>query len=86
MDWRLPDVNVGLRGGKTFCAIVCASLIAGSRRAFLFADCVFLCRSVRVLNEIHEVQTFSPCIKRFYLFLLLLLLLFFSHLKITLDS
>ena len=52
MDWRLRDVNVGLRGGKTFCAIVCASFIAGSRRAFLFVDCVFfLCRSVRVLTE-----------------------------------
>ena len=45
MDWRLRDVNVGLRGGKTFCAIVCASFIAGSRRAFLFVDCVFLCVS-----------------------------------------
>ena len=45
MDWRLRDVNVGLRGGKTFCAIVCASFIAGSRRAFLFVDCVFFCVS-----------------------------------------
>ena len=33
------------------------------------------------LNEIHEVRTFAPC-KGF----LLLLLLFFRHLKITLDS
>ena len=65
MDWRLRDVNVGLRGGKTFCAIVCASLIAGSRRAFLFVDCVFFCVVLWEfwlrLNEIHEVRTFSPC-------------------------
>ena len=66
MDWRLRDVNVGLRGGKTFCAIVCASFIAGSRRAFLFVDCVFfLCVVLWEfwlrLNEIHEVRTFSPC-------------------------
>ena len=70
MDWRLRDVNVGLRGGKTFCAIVCAivcaSFSAGSRRAFLFVDCVF-CVCVVLwefwlrLNEIHEVRTFSPC-------------------------
>ena len=66
MDWRLRDVNVGLRGGKTFCAIVCASFIAGSRRAFLFVDCVFFVCVVLWefwlrLNEIHEVRTFSPC-------------------------
>ena len=36
MDWRLRDVNVGLQCGKTFCASFYASLIAGSRRAFLF--------------------------------------------------
>ena len=38
MYWRLRDVNVGLQGGKTFCASFCVSLIAGSRRAFLFVD------------------------------------------------
>ena len=31
-----------LQGGKTFCASFCASLIAGSRRAFLCVDCVCL--------------------------------------------
>ena len=34
-----------LQGGKTFCASFCASLIAGSRRAFLCVD------SVRLLLE-----------------------------------
>ena len=42
MDWRLRDVNFGLQGGKTLCASFCPSLIAGSRRAFLFVDCVRL--------------------------------------------
>ena len=53
MDWRLRDVNVGLQGGKTFCASFdfYLSLIAGSMLAFLFDDCVFWCRSVRVLTE-----------------------------------
>ena len=31
-----------VQGGKTFCASFCASLIAGSRRAFLCVDCVRL--------------------------------------------
>ena len=31
-----------VQGGKTFCASFCASLIAGSRRAFLCVDCVCL--------------------------------------------
>ena len=51
LDWRLRDVNVGLQGGKTHCASFCTSLIAGLRRAFLFVDCVCLCRSVNVLTE-----------------------------------
>ena len=36
-----------LQGWKTFCASFCASLIAGSRRAFLCVDCVrqFVCLS-----------------------------------------
>ena len=45
--------------GKTFCA----SLIAGSRWAFLCVDC--LCLSLREfwprLNEMHELQSFAPC-------------------------
>ena len=32
-----------LQGGKTFCASFCASLTAGSRRAFLCVDFVFVC-------------------------------------------
>ena len=54
-----------VQGGKTFCAIFCASLIAGSRRAFLCVDCVrvFVCLSLREfllrMNEIHKVWTFA---------------------------
>ena len=51
-NWR------GTSGGKTFCASCCASLIAGSRRAFLCVDCVCL---FGVLSEMHEVRTFAPC-------------------------
>ena len=47
-----------LQGGKTFCASFCASLIAGSRRAFLCVDCVCL---FGVLSKMHEVRTFAPC-------------------------
>ena len=88
------------QGGKTLCATFCASLIAcvcsfsspepvvsgyklnrvvlGTRMAFV---CVVLWEFWLRLNEIHEVRTFAPC-KGFFLFLLL----FFRHLKITLDS
>ena len=61
MDWWLCDVNVGLQGGKTFCASFCASLITGSMRAFLFVNCVcvVLWEFWLRLNEIHEVRTFS---------------------------
>ena len=38
----LPIIWTRLQGGKTFCASFCASLIAGSRRAFLCVDCVCL--------------------------------------------
>ena len=46
-------VSSGFQGGKTFCASFCASLIAGSRRAFLCVDRVRLCLFVgeRVLAE-----------------------------------
>ena len=37
-----PQALTKLQGGKTFCASFCASLIAGSRRAFLCVDCVCL--------------------------------------------
>ena len=67
-----------LQGGKTFCASFCASLIAGSRRAFLCVDCVCL---FGVLSEMHEVRTFAPC-KAF----LFDMFAFFCRLKITLDS
>ena len=71
----------GLQGGKTFCASFCASLIAGSRRAFLCVDFVCLCRSGEFwlrLNEIHEVRTFAPY-KAFFLS-------FFSSLENYMDS
>ena len=35
-------LGVVVQGGKTFCASFCASLIAGSRRAFLCVDRVCL--------------------------------------------
>ena len=47
---------VAIQGGKTFCASFCASLTAGSRRAFLCVDFV-----AGVLSEMHEVRTFAPC-------------------------
>ena len=53
-----------LQGGKTFCASFCASLIAGSRRAFLCVDCVSLLLEfwvTVVLSEVREVRTFAPC-------------------------
>ena len=54
--------GVGIQGGKTFCASFCASLIAGSRRAFLRVDCVCLRLFVAgVVSEMHEVRTFAPC-------------------------
>ena len=35
-------LNPHIQGGKTFCASSCKSLIAGSRQAFVFVDCVCL--------------------------------------------
>ena len=78
MDWRLRDVNVGLQGGKTFCASFCASLIAGSRRAFLCVDCV--CLLLEFWVKCTRCERLLP-VKHFYL----TCLLFFRRLKITLD-
>ena len=49
----MRDAGILFQGGKTFCASFCASLIAGSRRAFLCVDRVRLCLFVteRVLAE-----------------------------------
>ena len=69
--------SCALQGGKKFCASFCASLIAGSRRAF---SVCWLCLLLE-LSEMHEVRTFASC-KAFYL----TCLLFFRRLKITLDS
>ena len=77
--------HYNIQGGKTFCASFCASLIAGSRRAFLCVDgvdrvrlCLFVdwdwmkcTRCERLLLE-----------KPFYLCVVFVL----RHLKITLDS
>ena len=63
---RPLSLYCNIQGGKTFCASFCASLIAGSRRAFLCVDCVrqFVCLSLREfwlrLNEMHKVWTFAP--------------------------
>ena len=48
---RYPQRSAGFQGRKTFCPSFCASLIAGSRLAFLCVDRVCLSRSVRVLTE-----------------------------------
>ena len=53
-------IEVNFQGGKTFCASFCASLIAGSRRAFLWES-----HWLR-LNEIHKLWTF-PSRKAFIL-------------------
>ena len=55
---RPLSLYCNIQGGKTFCASFCASLIAGSRRAFLCVDCVCL---FGVLSEMHEVRAFAPC-------------------------
>ena len=75
-NYGAPDVQ----GGKTFCASFCASLIAGSRRAFLSVDCVCLFVA-GVLSEMLEVRTVAPC-KAF----LFDMFAFVRRLKITLDS
>ena len=66
-----------LQGGKTFCASFCASLIAGSRRAFLCVDCVcleFWVKCTRCERLLPVKHSYLTC------------LLFFRRLKITLDS
>ena len=76
---RSVHISSRVQGGKTFCASFCASLIAGSRRAFLCVDCV------RLLLEFWVNCTRCECLlplKHFYL----TCLLFFRRLKITLDS
>ena len=40
--WSFRSVGPKFQGGKTFCASFYASITAGSRRAFLCADCVCL--------------------------------------------
>ena len=50
---------MAFQGGKTFCASFCASAIAGSRRAFLCVDCVYLL--LEFWSEVHEVRTFARC-------------------------
>ena len=72
MDWRLRDVNVGLQGWKTFCAQASEHHLLqtqGGLFCLLTAFvCVVLCEFWLRLNEIHEVRTFSPCIKPFFCF------------------
>ena len=72
-------IGFTIQGGKTFCASFCASLIAGSRRAFLCVDCVCLLLEFWVKCTRCERLLL---VKHFYL----TCLLFFRRLKITLDS
>ena len=76
-----PSGKTGLavQGGKTFCASFCASLITGSRRAFLCVDCV--CLLLEFWVKCTRCERLLP-VKHFYL----TCLLFFRRLKITLDS
>ena len=53
-----------LQGGKTFCASFCASLIAGSRRAFLCVDCV--CLLLEFWVKCTRCERLLP-VKHFYL-------------------
>ena len=55
-DWGefQNGMYVEVQGEKTFCASFCASLIAGSRRAFLCVDCVRLFVTERVLTKTAE--------------------------------
>ena len=74
-----PRLTAGFHGGKTFCASICASLIAGSRRDFLCVDCV--CLLLEFWVKCTRCERLLP-VKHFYL----TCLLFFRRLKITLDS
>ena len=75
----LLSIPTDVHGEKMFCVSFCASLIAGSRRAFLCVD------SVRLLLEFWvkctRCERLLP-VKHFYL----TCLLFLRRLKITLDS
>ena len=73
------QIYAAFQGGKTFCASFCASLIAGSRRAFLCVYSVWFVAGV--LSEMHVVRAFAPC-KAF----LFEMFAFFRRLRITLDS
>ena len=74
-----PYPSSEFQGVKTFCPSFCASLIAGSRRAFLCVDCVCLLLEFWVKCRRCERLLL---VKHFYL----TCLLFFRRLKITLDS
>ena len=76
---RPLSLYCNIQGGKTFCASFCASLIAGSRRAFLCVDCV--CLLLEFWVKCTRCERLLP-VKHFYL----TCLLFFRRLKITLDS
>ena len=75
--WCLTDLYTDKErhGGKTFCA----SLIAGSRRAFLCVDCV--CLLLEFWVKCTRCERLLP-VKHFYL----TCLLFYRRLKISLDS
>ena len=88
MYWRLRDVNVGLQGRKTFCASFCVSLIAVSRRAFLFVDWLLTAFVYVVLwefwlrgNELHEVRTFASSLKPFLFVFTVVVVVAFSSLE-----
>ena len=60
----LPIPRHIFQGGKTFCASFCASLIAGSRRAFLCVDCV--CLLLEFWTKCTRCERLLP-VKHFYL-------------------
>ena len=68
---RPLSLYCNIQGGKTFCASFCASLIAGSRRAFL---CVhFVCLLLEFWVKCTRCERFLP-VKHFYLRCLLFFL------------
>ena len=71
--WLGMDTR-GVQGGKTSCESFCASLIAGSRRAFLHVDCV--CLLLETWVKCSRCERLLPG-KHFYL----TFLLFFSSLE-----
>ena len=62
--WSSTPGDEPVQGGKTFCAGFCASLIAGSRRAFLCVD--YVCLLLEFWMKCTRCERLLP-VKHFYL-------------------